>query len=143
MIEDRFLTRTVKFWCEESKTWRTETERMAVQIRWMAGESDRKGTRWQLEPLRSADETVMDGCYSCNGSPRGCERGRFGQCTYCDSQYEHGVKYNGKLIEMGLTRCVAESRKASLHNCEERGAVIEVVRLPEGWRENASIYSNV
>lgn len=82
MIEDRILTRTTKRWCEETRTWRTEYERVEVQIRW-PGEAKEYGYPWQLESRHHSN-----GNYTCNGSPGGCERGRFGQCEYCDRKSE-------------------------------------------------------
>lgn len=50
MIEDRFLTRQVQYWCETEKRWVTKFERVPVQIRFMGGDFHERGGRWHLEP---------------------------------------------------------------------------------------------
>jgi hypothetical protein len=82
MIEDRILTRKVEKWCGETKTWRTEYERVEVQIRW-PGDDESYRLSWKLE-----HRNPVPSYYTCNGSPNGCERGRFGQCEYCDRKLE-------------------------------------------------------
>jgi hypothetical protein len=79
MIEDRILTRTVQMWCEESKQWITETERLSVQVRWPANAVIISGGSWKLE---SRSFGLFEGSYTCNGSPKGCESVRFGGCEY-------------------------------------------------------------
>jgi len=82
MIEDRILVRAVESWSDESQSWRTDYERVEVQIRW-PGNSESFGNCWQLERRRQSPNY-----YTCNGSPGGCEGGRFGHCEYCSREKE-------------------------------------------------------
>ena len=55
--------------------------------------------------------------YTCNGSPRGCERERFGQCNYHDNMPTFG------------TYSVTYTRKGSVCNrLRQYGGVIEAAQ---------------
>ncbi len=102
MIEDRILIRQVERWCDETKTWRTEYQRAEVQIRWPSNDPE-YGRSWQLE---SRDHSPS--YYTCNGSLNGCERGRFGQCVYCDRKTD-AIR---DCLEQSKYDAIAESRKS-------------------------------
>lgn len=86
MIEDRILSRTVN----------GVVETIHVELRAPAGSLD--GDGWQLMP-RQTEPSVnspmnrlirgeISSFYTCNGSPRGCERERFGMCDWHEKQDE-------------------------------------------------------
>lgn len=128
MIEDRILTRKLCV-CGPDGKWVTTTEKVAVQIRWPCNVGD--AGSWALESRQCGKPT---GSYTCNGSPNGCEGGRFGGCEHCGQKPCElcGKEFTGQ-GSICSVECVLEEEEHQRRSAQFRA-------LPHRWEENVSPY---
>ena len=71
--------------------------------------------------------------YTCNGSPKGCERERFGMCAYHDSEFRYSVTF--ELDGQTLNRTVDANGPAqaveSVLWLSEHAKILSVVDITE------------
>ena len=81
---------------------------------------------------------VVEGSYTCNGSPQGCEGERFGGCEY------HDTEENEKTAYTRCWKCKGTGQRVVFGYCDQSdpdfisrrrdGMVIRCDCNPPGWR---------